>query len=92
MEACTAGDNGICNVVQRYSAIYYRATSYYQHLGNACQRQLCTCQYDIRGLRLLDFATGIGAARDGLLRVMFQLGRIEVLHTARPSKIPHGSK
>ncbi|KAG1771428.1 hypothetical protein EDD22DRAFT_569659 [Suillus occidentalis] len=62
------------------------------YLGDACQRQLCTCQYDIRGLRLLDFATGIGAARDGLLRVIFKLGRIEVLHTARPSKIPHGSK
>jgi hypothetical protein len=92
MEACAAGGDGLRNVVQRYRAIYYRATSYHQHLGDACQRQLCTCQYDIRGLRLLDFATDIGAARDGLLHMMFQLGGIEALHTARPSKIPHGSK
>jgi hypothetical protein len=92
MQACTAGGDGLRNVVQRYSAIYYRATSYYQYLGDPCQRQLCTCQYDVRGLRMLDFTTDLGAARDGLLRVMFQVGRIEVLHTARPIKIPHGSK
>jgi hypothetical protein len=75
MQACTAGGDESRSVVQRYRAVYCRATPYHEHLGDACQRQLCACQYDIRGLRLLDFATGIGAARDELLCVMFQFER-----------------
>jgi hypothetical protein len=72
MQACTAGGEESRTVVQQYCAIYYRATSYHQHLGDACQRRLCACQYDIRGLHLFYFATGIGATRDGILGMMFQ--------------------
>ncbi|KAG1794307.1 uncharacterized protein BJ212DRAFT_1412925 [Suillus subaureus] len=59
MQACTDSGDVSRTVIQRYRAIYHRATCYHQHLGNACQRQLCACQYDIRGLHLLDFAPDV---------------------------------
>ncbi|KAG1806984.1 uncharacterized protein BJ212DRAFT_776947 [Suillus subaureus] len=71
MQASTDCGDVSRTVVQRYRAIYYRATCHHQHLGYACQRQLCACQYDIRGLHLLGFAVDVGAVRDGLPRMMF---------------------
>jgi hypothetical protein len=61
MQAFIDGGDVSRTVIQRYRAIYHRATRYHQYLGDACQRHLCACQYDIRGLHLLDFATDVGA-------------------------------
>jgi hypothetical protein len=73
MQVCTDGGAESRTIVQEYRATDYRATFYHQHLGYACQRQLRTYQYSVRRLCLLDFASGIGAARDRLLRMMFQI-------------------
>jgi hypothetical protein len=59
MQVCTDDSADIHTVVQGYRAIDCRATFYHQHLGHACQRQLHKCQYDLRGLCLLDFAAEI---------------------------------